>query len=178
MRTHPVALDVALREEHERAAFTVVAEHGRAAQPDEALVVPEHTVARLLGAADDSGDPLERMFAWARPFEGARVLEICAFDGAFGVVLARGGADVTSVDLCAPLVEVARRRARANRVEDRMRALTTSVHALDFPDASFDVVFGKASLHHLDLDRARGEIARVLRPAGIGVFAEPIALSP
>ncbi len=178
MKTHSVALDVALREERERTAFTVVAEEGRAAVPDEALVVPERTFARLLGAAPGSGGPLEQMFAWARPFEGARVLEICAFDGEHGVVLARGGAMVTSVDLCAPLVEAARRRARVNGVADRMRAVTMSVHEMDFPDGSFDVVFGKASLHHLDLDRARDEIARVLRPSGIGVFAEPIAFSP
>src|SRR5262249_27241844 len=52
-----------------------------------------------------------------------------------------------------------------------------SVHDLSFPDESFDIVFGKASLHHLDLELARREIFRVLRPGGIGVFAEPVRLS-
>ena len=178
MPARSIALDVHRREAHERAAFTAVAAEGRAALSDAQLVLPEHTFARLLGARPGSADALEQMFAWTRPFEGTRVLEICCFDGEHGVVLARGGADVTSIDLCDALVRIAQRRAEVNGVADRMRALTMSVHDLDFPDGSFDVVFGKASLHHLDLTLARREILRVLRPGGIGVFAEPVRLSP
>ena len=43
---------------------------------------------------------------------------------------------------------------------------------LPFEDASFDLVFGHAVLHHLpDLDRAFGEFRRVLRPGGRLFFA-------
>jgi SAM-dependent methyltransferase len=51
-----------------------------------------------------------------------------------------------------------------------------SVHEMQFPDATFDVVFGKAALHHLDLRLARDEIHRVLKPGGYGVFSEPVQL--
>jgi SAM-dependent methyltransferase len=43
---------------------------------------------------------------------------------------------------------------------------------LPFEDASFDLVFGHAVLHHLpNLDRAFGEFRRVLRPGGRLFFA-------
>jgi SAM-dependent methyltransferase len=118
------------------------------------------------------------MVAWAQPLRGASVLEICCHDGEHGVVLARGGALVTSVDIVPELVELARRRIQENGVASRMTAKVMSVHALDLPSASFDVVFGKASLHHLDLELARAEILRVLRPGGVAIFAEPVRLSP
>lgn len=51
-------------------------------------------------------------------------------------------------------------------------------HRLDFPDQYFDVVFGTGILHHLDLDRALSEIARVLKSDGIFLFGEPLDNNP
>jgi SAM-dependent methyltransferase len=49
---------------------------------------------------------------------------------------------------------------------------------LPFADASVDVVYGYAFVHHLrDLDHFVGEVARVLRPGGRGVFMDA-AYSP
>jgi len=177
--TNPtIPLDVRLREQRERIAFATVATDGRAAGSDADLIIPDRDLDRLLGARPGAADPLEQMFAWAEPRVNARILEICCFDGENGVVLARGGARVTSVDLCEELCAIARRRAAINGVAERMEVLPMSVHDLRFPDESFDIVFGKASLHHLDLALARREILRVLRPSGIAVFTEPISLSP
>src|SRR5262249_31409823 len=134
-------------------------------------------VDRLLRADARTADPLERMFAWAAPLRGARVLEICAHDGEYGVMLAKGGALVTSVDLCPELIDIARRRIALNGVGDRLIVRVMSGPALDLPPTHYDIVFGKASLHHLDLSLAKREIMRVLRPGGIGLFAEPISLS-
>jgi ubiquinone/menaquinone biosynthesis C-methylase UbiE len=44
---------------------------------------------------------------------------------------------------------------------------------LEFPDQSFDLVFGSSILHHLNLDKAYAEIERVLRPGGCALFIEP-----
>lgn len=49
---------------------------------------------------------------------------------------------------------------------------------LEFDDAIFDLVCGSAILHHLQLDRAYAEIARVLRPGGLGVFVEALGHNP
>lgn len=45
---------------------------------------------------------------------------------------------------------------------------------MPFPDASIDVVFAIAILHHLDLDLVSREVRRVLKPAGRAIFQEPV----
>jgi SAM-dependent methyltransferase len=49
---------------------------------------------------------------------------------------------------------------------------------MPFAGASFDRVWGNAVLHHLDLERAAGELRRVLRPGGVAVFCEPWGQNP
>jgi ubiquinone/menaquinone biosynthesis C-methylase UbiE len=51
-------------------------------------------------------------------------------------------------------------------------------HAMPFPDESFDLVVGRAILHHLDFDLALREIHRVLRPGGTAIFLEPLGDNP
>jgi len=51
-------------------------------------------------------------------------------------------------------------------------------HKLDFKDETFDVVFGGAILHHLDLPVALDEIYRVLKPDGLMLFTEPLDTNP
>ena len=43
-------------------------------------------------------------------------------------------------------------------------------HKLDFPENTFDVVYGAGILRHLDYARALLEILRVLRPGGAMIF--------
>ena len=175
--------EIRRREENERRAFSQIGLDGRSSATDDAaLLLPDATIARY--AARLHGEraprtPLEQMFAFLGPtLEGQRVLEICCHTCEFGAILARLGADVVSVDIAEPLIAVAQRRARVNGVAEHLHPLVMSVHEMGFPDESFDVVFGKAALHHLDLDAARDEIHRVLRPGGIAVFSEPVSFSP
>ena len=74
--------------------------------------------------------------------------------------------------------EIAYGRARANEVGAEVEFRKMDAHALDFPDASFDFVFGIAILHHLEFERAVREIHRVLVPWGSLLFIEPLALNP
>ncbi|MBS1118357.1 MAG: Methyltransferase type 11 [Deltaproteobacteria bacterium] len=175
--------EIRRREDNERRAFSKVGNEGRAVVEDDAnLLLPEETIerygARLRGDAPPR-TPLEQMFAFIGPsLEGKKVLEICCHTCEFGAILARLGADVTSVDIAEPLVAIAERRASVNGVTDRLKPAVMSVHEMTFPDATFDIVFGKAALHHLDLGAARREIFRVLKPGGVAVFSEPVSLSP
>jgi ubiquinone/menaquinone biosynthesis C-methylase UbiE len=49
---------------------------------------------------------------------------------------------------------------------------------LTFEDETFDIVFGGAILHHLDIEKSIGHIHRVLKPGGKIVFLEPLNMNP
>ena len=49
---------------------------------------------------------------------------------------------------------------------------------LGFASASFDVVFGRAIVHHLDLDSIMEELFRILKPGGRAVLIEPLGINP
>lgn len=51
-------------------------------------------------------------------------------------------------------------------------------HHLTFPDNSFDLVVGRAILHHLDYEKAIHEVKRVLKPGGHAIFIEPLRDNP
>jgi SAM-dependent methyltransferase len=168
------------REARERATFSKVAA-GRSAVAIEDLIVSPAEIARY--GAFVSGRaapvyPIERLFALAEPAPGKRILEICGHHGEYGAILAHLGAEVDSVDIAEPLVAIAKDRVSLNCLDGKLRPAVMSVHEMEFANDTFDVVFGKASLHHLDLRLARDEIHRVLKPGGYGVFSEPVHLMP
>jgi SAM-dependent methyltransferase len=172
--------EVLSREARERATFSRIAQ-GRSAAALEDLVVSSTEIARygaLVAGKAPPVYPIERLFALAAPAPGKRILEICGHHGEYGAILALLGAEVDSVDIAEPLVAMACDRARINKLEGKLRPAVMSVHEMQFPKNTFDVVFGKASLHHLDLRLARDEIHRVLKPGGYGVFSEPVYLLP
>jgi 2-polyprenyl-3-methyl-5-hydroxy-6-metoxy-1,4-benzoquinol methylase len=109
---------------------------------------------------------------------GLDVLEYGCGLGELTVVLARSGARVTTFDLSAQSVEVARRRAAANGVEERITFVVANGEDLPFGDRRFDVAVGKAVLHHLEPTLAAAELARVLRPGGRAAFSEPLGTNP
>jgi SAM-dependent methyltransferase len=121
--------------------------------------------------------------SWIRPafsklgdVSGCRVLDYGCGHGMAAVVLARRGAIVTGFDLSADYVAEARSRALANDVS--INFLQADAHALPFPSAVFDAIWGNAILHHLNLSAAAAEIRRVLKPGGVAVFCEPWAENP
>jgi SAM-dependent methyltransferase len=120
---------------------------------------------------------------WVRPafarlgdLRGRAALDYGCGHGMAAVVLARGGADVTAFDLSPGYVAEAERRAAVNGVPARF--VVADGERLPFPDASFDVVWGHAVLHHLDPDAAGRELRRVLKPGGRAVFCEPWGGNP
>jgi SAM-dependent methyltransferase len=61
--------------------------------------------------------------------------------------------------------------AHARRLDVDVETVVTGAERLPFADASFDLVFGHAVLHHVpDLAAAFAEFRRVLRPGGVIAF--------
>jgi ubiquinone/menaquinone biosynthesis C-methylase UbiE len=120
---------------------------------------------------------------WIRPaldqlgwYSGLRVLDYGCGHGMAAVVMARGGARVTALDVSSGYLAEAGRRAKANGVS--VDLVQADGERLPFADGSFDRVWGNAVLHHLAMIPAGRELFRVLRPGGVAVFCEPWGENP
>jgi SAM-dependent methyltransferase len=103
----------------------------------------------------------------------AKTILICSCGtGVAPVQAANAGATVFAVDISEAAVANAAAIAEYNRV--KVHCSVQDLHNMDFENEFFDVVYGSAVLHHLDIERACHEFRRVLRPGGVAVFtSEP-----
>jgi ubiquinone/menaquinone biosynthesis C-methylase UbiE len=103
-----------------------------------------------------------------------RALEIGCGTGYFSLNMLQAGVigHATATDISPGMLETLRGNADRLGLGDRVDTVATDAEQLPFEDASFDLVFGHAVLHHLpDLDRAFSEFKRVLKPGGTLFFA-------
>lgn len=100
-----------------------------------------------------------------------RALEIGAGTGYYCLNLLQHGVLGAAVATDISPGMLATLRANAGRLGLPVETVVAEAESLPLDDASFDLVFGHAVLHHLpDLDRAFAEFLRVLRPGGTLVF--------
>ncbi len=108
-----------------------------------------------------------------------RVLEYgCGNYGDLSLKLDKTGACVTAVDLSGESMRSTYRVLKEHRLLDQVTPLKMDCEVLCFADASFDLVVGRAILHHLRLELALPEIKRVLKPGGRALFIEPMGTNP
>ena len=115
--------------------------------------------------------------ALAAPPSGS-VLDVGTGPGVLLDEIARQRPDlrVTGIDPSADIITAANRTISG--LGDRVAARVGDVAALDFPDASFDVVVSSFSMHHWpDVPAAVPELGRVLRPGG-GLYIYDFAKAP
>jgi SAM-dependent methyltransferase len=110
---------------------------------------------------------------------GVNVLDYGCGNGEFSRVLARRGARVVGIDISPKLVEQARASAAKMGLNGLCpQFMVGDAHHTPFADNTFDYVVGNGALHHLDLELAYAEIARVLKPGGKALFMEPMYHHP
>lgn len=111
-----------------------------------------------------------------RYLPGADALEYGCAKGEKSLRWAARGARIKGIDISDEAVRIA--NAEAQKASLPAEFFAMNAEQMNFADESFDVVFGEGILHHLHLEKAYAEIARVLRHEGRAVFVEPLGHNP
>ncbi len=105
---------------------------------------------------------------------GSRVLDLCCGTGDQALALRRPGVEIVAADFCLPMLALAAPKFQEATpgAAPRPSVLNADALALPFPDRSFHAATVSFGLRNVaDLDRALGELARVLHPGGeLGVL--------
>ena len=108
-----------------------------------------------------------------------RILDYACGIGELSVILARRGYRVCGFDLSETGVSTARSLARKYGVEGHAQFQAANAKQLPYADEQFDLVLGKAVLHHvIKYPGTAAELWRVLRPGGKVLFCEGSAGNP
>lgn len=118
-----------------------------------------------------------------RPLRGRRILEVGAGGGSLAVWLAQQGAEVVGIDISGSILEVARRRAKVNGVDDRVTFVhapveTFSPRAEGLDHDTYDAIIGNNVVHHFEREPALRNLGRLLAPGAVAVFCEPVLFVP
>lgn len=110
---------------------------------------------------------------------GARVLDYCCGSGSHTLELAGLGADhVAGIDISSASIQIANDRASRTAYRNQVEFVVGDAEDSPFPDDHFDVALVSGVLHHLDLERAYAELARILKPNGIVIATEALRHNP
>jgi ubiquinone/menaquinone biosynthesis C-methylase UbiE len=95
------------------------------------------------------------------------VLDAGARDAAHSVKLVRRfGCRVAAVDPVPLHIERANARISDEGLRDRIKVTEAAIESLPFDDASFDYIWCRDVMNHVELERGLAECKRVLRPGG------------
>lgn len=120
----------------------------------------------------------EAVLTAARIAGGTRVLDLGCGQGDLTLALLARGAAVTALDLSPGILDIARRRTELYASGRTATFVAAPVERTGLPSASFDVIVGRWILHHVDLQAAARELARLLVPSGRAVFLENSGANP
>jgi ubiquinone/menaquinone biosynthesis C-methylase UbiE len=88
------------------------------------------------------------------------------------------GSEVVAIDISPETVAGLIRAIEREGYQGRSTAIEMDCEALDFEDESFDIVFARSIVHHLDVEKSLKEIKRVLKPNGKLAVLEPLGTNP
>ncbi len=114
------------------------------------------------------------LFAFLGSVQDKVILDIACGYSMTPVLFALAGATVYAVDVAPKAIATVEQFAEYKGVADRMHVHVGPAEILPFADAQFDLIYGGAALHHVQLEPAASELARVLKPGGKGAFQDPL----
>lgn len=107
---------------------------------------------------------------------GKRLLDLGCGTGIAAVYFALKGANVFAVDISPEMLKKADELSHKYGVKLSMFKMTAE--NLRFEDETFDFVFGRGVLHHMDISLSMPEVSRVLKRGGKAIFLEPLGYNP
>jgi len=103
----------------------------------------------------------------AKKLTQGKVLDVGTGPGYLPIEIARSieGVEVVGVDVSKDMIRIARKNARKEGLEGRVRFEVEDAHKLSIDDSSFDLVVSTASFHHWRKPvTVLNEIHRILKP--------------
>jgi len=147
----------------------------RSASEASKIVIESVQLKRYLDPPVNTPFPLEYSFYLLGDARGRTVLDLGCGSGEELIPLLNRDARVMGIDISPDLVAIAERRLKEAGLEAEVKV--GSAYETELPDASVDVIFCMALVHHLEIPRAKEEMRRILRPGGFIVLQEPIRFS-
>jgi SAM-dependent methyltransferase len=120
-----------------------------------------------------------RAFRMLPALDRPRILDVGCGRGAPALELARlSGGEVVGLDVDQPALDAFAARMEAAGVSERVRAVNRSMFEIDFPDASFDIIWIEGAIHVIGFERGLREWRRLIKPRGYMVVHEMAWLQP
>jgi ubiquinone/menaquinone biosynthesis C-methylase UbiE len=138
---------------------------------------PRYTANKKYYAIDESNRRFVQEFVEQR-CKGKTVLDYCCGNGQYTVWLAESGAKAYGIDISPVSIENAKTLAIHKKVESQTTFKVMDAEATEFPPGFFDLIVVSGVLHHLDLDKAYAEMARILKPDGQVIATEALRHNP
>ena len=111
--------------------------------------------------------------------QGKRFLDYCCGDGAVAVKIAKTGVDeIVGIDISGVSIENAKKLSLEEQVDKKTKFMVMDAENMEFEDNYFDIAYEHGALHHLNLEKAYSEIARVLKPNGKFLCVEALGHNP
>lgn len=101
------------------------------------------------------------------------ILEYGCGPGSHSFILAKYARSVVSIDISDFAINNANEIAKEEHITN-LNFLEMNAEQLNFKAHSFDLIYGNAIIHHLDLEKSMSEIKRVLKAGGKAFFYEPL----
>jgi ubiquinone/menaquinone biosynthesis C-methylase UbiE len=110
--------------------------------------------------------------------ENKRVLDYCCGNGEHSFFIAGRCRELVGIDISDVSVENCKRNALNKGVNSNTFYFTMDAENLQYEDDYFDIIICRGVLHHLDMQKAFPELARVLNPEGEIICIEPLVYNP
>ena len=151
------------------------AEIARSASEASKIRIRDADLARYQNPPADTCYPLEYAFYLLGDAQDKLVVDLGCGAGEEVVPLRYRGARVIGIDISPHLIAIARERLQRYGIDAELQI--ASAYETRLTDQSVDVVFCMSVLHHLQLDRVKNEIRRILKPDGLFILKEPVRFS-